>query len=101
MKQDRSSTPNDSGRIKPGDLVMVVRGHVCDLGNVFTVAAIHPASNFGGWYCRTCGFDDSKATELFAEAVGRPVWGALVPWLKKIDPPAIDETTETEETVHA
>ena len=67
--------------IKVGDLVVVVRGHKCDVGAVYRVSSIQ--KNVHGWVCGVCGF-----RKLFhsAWADRGDCYGAPLPWLKRIPP---------------
>lgn len=81
--------------IKPGDLVVVVRGSPCGhtnnlIGKVFTVLGIHPV----GARCTDCGFKILMPCAMYRA-------GCAVPfaWLKKIPPLADIETVKREEEI--
>lgn len=81
--------------IKKGDLV-VVTGTGCkcqerDIGLIMTVEGVTFEDRVG---CIYCGFVAPQG--LCAEFIrdGRHAWKPL-PWLKKIDPPAEQSTTDT------
>lgn len=91
--KERSAT-NQS--IKEGDLVMVVRGHACDLGVTFIMGK--PRSWPLGWECATC------RAETFGPYVGvhagRGNWPDVT-WLKKIPPLAEPEGEQRKEEIPA
>lgn len=79
--------------IKPGDLVMIVRAKPCcgvasHMGLVAT--AEKPQSHLNGLRCHSCGFLDRDFTNYYKLGKGY----AHVSRLKKIDPPALDESVE-------
>jgi hypothetical protein len=88
--------------IKAGDLVMMVRGHECAMESVgyipFVVTGF--ASPWGGgWECPKCGQRSAGPNEVaaigwFSKRIRIPI-----SWLRKIEPPAIPETTERETEV--
>lgn len=80
-----------SDQIKPGDLVMVVKPTPCchnfhGVGEISKVASIH----IEDFVCYHCNFEMSGA--LVQTSVG---WFAPVTVLKKLNPPADEETRET------
>ena len=91
--------------IKVGDLVMVVRT-CCDFPikegvrmglpwRVGLVASLQPSG------CPLCGFTESGRYAASNE-IKRRGWNcAPLEWLKKIDPPALDETTGAREELTA
>jgi len=87
-----------SEKIKAGDLVIVVH-QCCDrlkaVGAIKRVNAVNNETTL----CRHC-FDGG--TRLCAHFEGTPphVWTPLS-WLKKIDPPALEEKTTTREELPA
>ena len=93
-----------SEAIKVGDLVMVVRT-CCDfpiqdgvrLGlpwSVHVVATLTPGR------CPNCGFTATRVAG--SREIKREGWNcAPLEWLKKIDPPAQDETTDQPEELTA
>ena len=94
-----------SEQIKVGDLVQIVRGHKCGVervgGMIYTVLDFSFPRN-GGWYCPICkmrsaGGDEPQAMGLY----GKYSRGVPVSWLKKINPPATEETRETDREVTA
>lgn len=85
--------------IKVGDLVVQVRAtHECltrHIGIPFIVDTVHPTTG-------CCGFCGARVMDDDAiGAAGGSVPTIPVAWLKKIDPPAQDETTEHREELHA
>lgn len=74
--------------ISVGDLVMVVRGHRCQIGNIRTVSSLSEPSRFRD--CSICG-------ELWEQTTGTVAnftngYSHPVAWLLRIDPPAIPES---------
>lgn len=79
--------------IKPGDLVMIVRAKPCcgvasHMGLVAT--AEQPKSHGAALRCDYCGLLDRDFTDYYKLGKGY----AHVSRLKKIDPPALDESVE-------
>lgn len=79
--------------IKPGDLVMVVRPTTCcgsahNLGKIGTI--ISKVTNPNGVQCTNCGHW-SDGNGYFRISYGRSHEACR---LKKIDPPALDESVE-------
>jgi len=83
--------------IKAGDVVMVVRGHICDVGRIAIVADVVA---FTGWRCTECGHEESGLVEgaLFQQA---GTFGALVSWLKKLRPRNEPESIDRDEEITA
>lgn len=81
--------------IAVGDLVCVVRGHICDLGRTGIVTDLYLAH---GWSCR-CGVEGHER-EPMATLDCQSQWeGELVSWLRRIPPlshPAEARETEAE-----
>lgn len=79
--------------IKVGDLVMVVRGHLCDVGYVGKVLSIE---RWPSWHCPVCGahqFGDFAGATLV-----RPMSGAPLTWLRRIpDFPELADERHDEE----
>ena len=87
-----------SEQIKVGDLVMVMRGNCStkNIGKIFKVARI--GKNMIG--CVGCGkFHSPRGTPIATEA--NSLHGFEFFRLKRINPPAIDETRETDREVTA
>ena len=83
--------------IKTGDLVVVVRGHECDLGNIFRVSKMMSAPS-GHWHCLQCRWGAwSDDVGCFRDGPGG--YGAPLSWLRKIDPLDELEKTEREEEI--
>lgn len=87
--------------IKAGDLVMVVRARLCcpektQFGALGRVAYIHDQPIF----CAYCTTPFPKGT-VFAKIAGQSGNGTELIRLKRIDPPAIPETTENREELTA
>jgi hypothetical protein len=82
--------------ISVGDLVVVVRGHVCDLGETFIVTRIDRWS--GGWVCTKCG-EESDDDYVGASPSTDPMDRHCVPlpWLKRIPPLSELEGERTQE----
>lgn len=82
--------------IREGDLVMVVRWpHQHDthkIGTIFVVAEVRDTFS----YCPRCSSVWSGPV-----ATRKDETGVSISWLKKINPPAQDETTETREEATA
>jgi hypothetical protein len=76
--------------IAVGDLVQVVRGHICDIGRIFIVCRIE---SFNWWECPTCGCVSSYYSDgavWLADGPGNADgsgFGALISWCRKIPPP--------------
>jgi hypothetical protein len=87
--------------IKVGDLVMVVRGHECQMkhfgGVVFKVDELLPF-DLRDPFCKFCGGSISLGKRIVARNGDR---GFPIDWLKKIDPPALPENTNNKEEIHA
>jgi hypothetical protein len=81
--------------ISVGDLVQVVRGHACDIGNVGVVQEI---SVWGWWYCPEC--HACETGEFVAATLRTPISGAPLEWLKRIPPLEELEGQRTEEKIH-
>lgn len=79
-----------------GDLVMVVRGHECYQGRIYTV--IRPNFKMSdGIRCGSAGGCGQSHYErgFLTLLEGRKGPGPLLTsWLKRIDPPALPETTD-------
>jgi hypothetical protein len=71
----------DVSNIQAGDLVMVVRGHECALGMIFTASKIGKS---GGWLCQRCK-ENKWESAISAFHSGETACVPLA-WLKKIDP---------------
>ena len=88
--------------IKVGDLVMVVRGHECNpmvgIGCIFVVEHIAPAFSYG---CHACGWPTSDGQLLAYGSAGKNKGYIPLSRLRKIDPPALDETTKEREELTA
>jgi hypothetical protein len=83
--------------IKAGDLVMLVRGHECLMaraGGIPFIVTKVAQSLPGGFTCAACGQKGAQAG-LYAD--GYESRHIPLQWLKRIDPPAIPETTEREQ----
>jgi len=78
--------------IKKGDLVMVVRGHPCGLGNTFKVVGVRPATPF----IRCCDCKERMPSGGALAAVREDGRVFVLSRLIKIDPPALDKSTEQE-----
>jgi hypothetical protein len=77
--------------IKVGDIAIVVRHPHCNgsaLGMIVIVEGLHS----GVSRCLKCGYTVSEPM-----AVIRNNWDVPTAWLKKIDPPALDETLDERE----
>ena len=71
--------------IKVGDLVVVVRGHLCDIGIIFRVSALSTAP--AGWACNSCGYETRNDCGVWADGDGgREADGAPVADLRRIPP---------------
>lgn len=79
--------------IKAGDLVMVVRGHVCNVGKVWRVHSI--VRSIYPQRCMTCGAVWESTHPLFV-TINNSGQGYCLDRLKKIDPPSEVEFTKTE-----
>ncbi len=79
--------------ISKGDLVMAVRGHVCDIGKVFTVAEIDTFEC--GWHCDSCGYETFTPSTM---ALWSGNVGVDVLYLIRIDPPALSADRKEELT---
>ena len=92
--------------IKVGDLVMVVRGHECLIkcagGHIFTVTKI-VAQIGGGWFCEACIHGGIAPNEKYGAAGFNTNDPGIIPlgFLRKIDPPVLDETTDETEKLTA
>jgi hypothetical protein len=84
--------------IKVGDLVVVVRGHVCDLGIVFAVARVETTTDY--WHCAACGYVGDVTTETWA-FLGKGVDGSPLSWLRRIPPLAELGEVEHDESIPA
>lgn len=86
-----------------GDLVMVVRPGKCTkcpagFGRIGTVAKIRKARS--RWSCTGCGSDFKKSRSDNYFVVELECGRSYQSWrLKRIDPPAIPESTRTEEAL--
>jgi hypothetical protein len=98
-----------SEQIKAGDLVIVVRGRSCCgtgtkyIGRIKAVLKVGPVgyARFGvPWKCRNCQKEFDPAT-LIAVTNAKTGRGFMVDRLKKIDPPPIEQTTDTPEELCA
>lgn len=83
--------------ISVGDLVQVVRGHSCELGEVGRVEALQ---TWRWWSCAHCG--EGEYGSVFAAKVGTDpadgvATGYPVSWLKRIPPLEELEGEHTEE----
>lgn len=67
--------------IKVGDLVQVVRGHECDLGNTGIALEIE---TWDFWSCPKC--HAFKRGPFLGVTMRLPVSGAPLSWLKRIPP---------------
>lgn len=87
--------------IKRGDLAMVVRD-CCGryLGTPLTVANVLRINEPSIALCDTCKREYSNIDLVKVDSPTRLVFAPLF-WLKKIDPPAIPETTDEREVLHA
>ncbi len=88
--------------IRPGDLVMVVRHRFCckeksRFGEPFIVDEVRAASHPHMMQCSYCG-NTYRLDRV--RAVGESVWLELFR-LKKINPPALKESTKTRNEVTA
>lgn len=82
--------------IKVGDLVQVVRGHPCDLGNVGVVLDIH---TWPLWSCPKCGKYESGP--FVGATLHFPFSGAPLSWLKRIPPLSELEGEKRDEEITA
>lgn len=84
-----------SANIKPGDLVMVVKPAPC-CGSTSAIGWIGRASAGPEWAtcltCNTCGRDDFNVSQYMEVEDG----AYHVDTLKKIEPPALEDDTETQ-----
>ena len=81
--------------IHVGDLVMVVRGHECDVGRIFQVDGL----SMDSWYCENCGaetFDDELVAEHIEDDCVYPIT-----WLRRLDPDALKDDLPIKEELHA
>lgn len=69
--------------IKVGDLVQVVRGHVCDLGRIFVVASINVS--YVGWHCPHCPAESHDRCDWVDDGVAEKS-GADINWVRRIPP---------------
>lgn len=69
--------------IRPGDMVMAVRGHPCQLGQTFVVAGVRVTKAYGR--CSQC---NSRIPATWRYVLERPNSEAVVPmeWCMKINP---------------
>ena len=94
-----------SERIKVGDLVMVIRTCCAEINNrthpigiPVSVKELYTAKV----RCPYCGFyDETCAMARFNEKLSSGCVKSPVAWLKKINPPALDESVETKREVTA
>ena len=79
--------------IRPGDLVMVVRPTIC-CGNTKTLGKIFIAKKISHVFafCPYCKFEFGESKIAYCETDG----GVSIHRLKKLNPPAKQETTEKE-----
>jgi len=81
--------------ISVGDLVMVVRGHECHKGEVYTVHGIEPATAIP-WKCKRCKEVVKVGEYTFVDVTGRSE-GFPDSWLRRIPPLTELEGERTEE----
>lgn len=83
--------------IKNGDLVIVARApHVHAVEYLHTVHFVRRVE-LVRWVCADCGFEDDADFAI----TDRDESGFPVAWLKKIDPPKVDEGIQHEEQIPA
>lgn len=80
----------------PGDLVMVIRGQRCcahagDIGKVFIVSDLYTGTSHCT-ICLSCDIADNLPRHNFLDIYRRDA-------LKKINPPAVKDTTTTEKEI--
>jgi len=85
--------------IQAGDLVMVVRWPCCGI-NVGKVAKVARIDTIMGVYCTSCRFDyRGPNADLENDCMIHQLACAPLSCLIRIDPPALNETTETEREI--
>lgn len=85
--------------IQVGDLVQVVRGHECDLGDIFILKEIF--FQHDGWHCPHCGADgDDDGCDIGIKSRKGNIWeGVNMKFLKRIPPLSELESERTQENL--
>lgn len=89
-------TEKSDGHIQVGDLVQVVRGHVCDWGRIFVVASINVSE--AGWHCPHCPTESYDSCEWVEDGIKEGI-GADITWVRRIPPLSELEGERTDEQI--